>query len=48
VSGVEFHAVDFPQATVHVDIWNRFTVEPSQQGVRLIPINRSTPRVADE
>ena len=21
VSGVEFHAVDFPQATVHVDIW---------------------------
>jgi hypothetical protein len=32
---------------VHGDIWNRFTVEPSQQGVR-VPINRSTPRVADE
>jgi hypothetical protein len=28
--------------------FDRFTVEPSQQGVRLIPINRSTPRVADE
>jgi hypothetical protein len=28
--------------------FDRFTVEPSQQGVRLIPINRSTPGVADE